>query len=325
MGRKNTYNINTYYQHLMSLLPESNFNLDVFSGTENPCEITCLSCNTHYVFSSAATIVRRARRGNKNVCKLCENNNWTQKINEAKNKAQSLLQQKKTIELIGNIDSWASRSSTTWKCLKCNHTFERSPFVMFSQNGLSCPWCETRPFEYDIEMIKTKAEELWGTEYSFLQLNEQKNNNGSKRITVCHNACGFKYNVSLWNFLHGQGCPRCKASHGEKQVRDYLNKHSLKYQEQKVITINNTNLRFDFYLENLTTKQKFAIEYNGIQHYQPISYFGGINGYTAQVYRDNLKKQYCLENQIELIIIPYNNTTILMTDELAQRLHGQAT
>lgn len=325
MGRKYSYNINTYHEHLMSLLPESNFTLDVFSGTEKYCEITCLTCNNHYSFSQAILIARRARRGNKNVCRFCENNTWTKRINEAKNKAQYLLNQKQTIELAGEIDSWASHSNCKWKCLKCNHIFERSPFVMFSQNHLNCPWCETHPFQYDIPMIKTKAYELWGTEYSFLRLDEKKNKNGSSRVVICHNKCGFKYNTSLWNFLHGQGCPRCKASHGERKVRNYLTKYSLIYQEQKSIEVGNTYLKLDFYLEDLSTNKKFAIEYNGIQHYQPVDYFGGQKGYETQVYRDNLKKQYCLDNQIELIIIPYNDESILMTNELAQRLSGQVT
>lgn len=315
------YNKETYYSHLMKLLPESNFSLDIYTGTEEPCEITCNICKNHYIFSEAEKISRRARRGNKNVCKKCEKNDWTAKQKEAEYKAQYLLSKKGTIELVGKIKSWASRDNVTWKCKKCNHMFERSPYVLFSQNHLTCPWCETHPFEYSEEMIKQKSSELWGQEYTFLNIDKIKNKNGSKRALVCHNKCGFKYSVSLWNFLHGQGCPKCKASHGEKKVRDYLQKNNIIFLEQKIIKINDSFLKLDFYLEQKNGK-KFAIEYNGIQHYQPVEYFNGEAGFKAQQQRDNNKKQYCKENNIELIVIPYFDESLLNSQELAQRLNG---
>ena len=74
---------------------------------------------------------------------------------------------------------------------------------MFTQGHLYCPWCETRPFKYSLNMIINRAQDLWGNEYAILSMDTLKNKNGSKRILVCHNKCGFKYSVNLWNFLHG--------------------------------------------------------------------------------------------------------------------------
>lgn len=316
------YNKETYYSYLMELLPESNFTLDVFSGTEKPCEFTCNICGMHHTFTEANKIARRAKRGNKNVCKNCENNKWNDAQREAKNKALNMLKKKQTIELVGEIKTWASREKCEWKCTKCNHTFFRSPFVMFNSqyDSLTCPWCESRPFQYTEEMIEDKAKDLWGTEYSFLGTSANRNKNQSKRVIVKHNKCGFKYEVSLWNFLHGQGCPRCKASHGERKVRKYLDSHNFIYQEQKSIAVENTYLKLDFYLEN--NGKKYAVEYNGIQHYKSVEYFNGEEGLKQQQYRDNLKKIYCKENNIDLIIIPYNDESIIQSEELAQRLNG---
>ncbi len=321
MGRNLVYTKELYYQHLLKLLPESNFSLDIFTKTEEPCEITCNICGKHHRFSEAQLLSRRASRGNKNVCKYCENNIYTNKSKTAENKAKYLLNKKNTIILIGSIESWTSRKDTEWKCIKCNHTFFRSPFVMFSQNRLFCPWCETHPYQYSEDMINILANELWGTEYSFLKTDNLKNKNGSKRVIVCHNKCGFKYSVSLWNFLHGQGCPRCKKSHGERKVRKYLELHGIKFLEQKNVKINNTILRLDFYIKNSLGKE-FAIEYNGIQHYKPVEYFNGEEGFRNQQIRDNLKREYCLKNNIELIIIPYNDESLLNSDILAQRLNN---
>lgn len=317
------YTSETYKEYLQKLLPKSNFELIDFQGTEKPCSIHCKNCNGNTSFTLASNISRRARSGCRNVCTNCEENAWKKKQKDAFNKAQYLLKKKGSIELIGEIRSWGQKEKTEWKCLKCNHTFERSPFSMFQSMGkaLSCPWCETHPFEYDEEMIKEKAFEMWGTEFSFLSVDNIKNKNGSKRILVKHNKCGFSYSVSLYNFLYGQGCPKCKKSHGEKKVRDYLNNYSFSFLEQKVIFINNTYLKLDFYLEE--DNKKIAIEYNGVQHYKPVEYFGGEKEYLKQCERDKWKKEYCEENKIELIIIPYNDESLLKTNELAQRLRGQ--
>lgn len=320
---KKQYDANTYHQHLLQLLPESNFTLDIYNGTEQPCQITCLDCGTTHTFAYAALIARRARRNCKNVCKNCENNGWRENQRQSENKAKYLLEKKQTIQLIGNLQSWSSRANTTWLCTKCQHTFERSPFVMFSQKSINCPWCETHPFIYTEEMLLQKSQELWGTEYSILDCNSLKNKNGSRRIIVSHNTCGFKYSVSAYNFLHGQGCPKCKKSHGEKKVRDYLTKYGFIFQEQFTIyTQTHQYLKLDFYLEQ--NNGKFAIEYNGIQHYQPVGYFGGEQGFIAQQTRDSIKAQYCKNNNIDLIIIPYNDESIINSEQLAQRLNGQA-
>lgn len=314
------YTLETYKEYLQNLLPESNFTLDMFSGTEKPCEITCNNCQRHYFFAYAGLIARRARRNCKNVCRYCENNNWTARQNQAKDKALWLLKNKPSITLKSEIKTWASREPALWHCSNCNHDFISSLAIMFNKNNLECPWCETHPQEYSLDMILEKSQELWGNEYSVLKINPEVNTSGSKRITIEHQKCGFKYSVNLYNFLHGQGCPKCRASHGERKVRTYLQNHKFFFQEQKIVEINGHKLKLDFYLEE--QGKKFAIEYNGIQHYQPVSLFNGQKGFNSQCYRDNLKQQYCKENDIELIIIPYNDESLITTEELAQRLHG---
>ena len=60
-------------------------------------------------------------------------------------------------------------------------------------------------------------------------------------------------------------------------------------------------LPFDFYL----FKYNILIEYQGEQHYKPRKKFGGEEGFKNTVIRDNIKKQYCKNNNIKLIEIPY--------------------
>lgn len=55
--------------------------------------------------------------------------------------------------------------------------------------------------------------------------------------------------------------------------------------------------RIDIYLPT----RKLAIEYQGQQHFQPISIFGGEESFTKNFQRDETKKRKCLENNIDLV------------------------
>ena len=62
------------------------------------------------------------------------------------------------------------------------------------------------------------------------------------------------------------------------------------------------NLELDCYNADL----RLACEYNGKQHYMYTPFFhNSEEDFIKQVYRDNLKKRLCYENDVELISVPY--------------------
>lgn len=102
----------------------------------------------------------------------------------------------------------------------------------------------------------------------------------------------------------GKGCPSCKSSKGESTIRDLLNVHKISFKEQYPICKNpDTNflLRVDFYIPAINT----CIEYDGVQHFEPVQFWGGIEEFEKNQYRDTLKNEHCLSNNINLIRIPY--------------------
>lgn len=128
-------------------------------------------------------------------------------------------------------------------------------------------------------------------------------NNHSKVIIICRIHGEFRQVPT--SHLKGHGCTRCVESKGEKRISDYLDTHNIEYQRQKkfkdCIGIK-YQLPFDFYIPSL----RLCIEFDGIQHFQPVDYFGGIESYEKLKSNDKIKEDYCEDNFINLIRIKYD-------------------
>lgn len=123
---------------------------------------------------------------------------------------------------------------------------------------------------------------------------------------ICSSHGLFKQKPYL--HLQGHGCPICNGSKGEAAIESYLKSKNINFvPEYRFDDCKNKNpLPFDFYLP----EQNLCIEYDGIQHFKPAT-FGGINMELAiknlelQKLKDNIKTEYCKDNNIKLIRIPY--------------------
>jgi len=104
------------------------------------------------------------------------------------------------------------------------------------------------------------------------------------------------------------GCPICNESKGEKEIRIILNNLNIKYIKQKTFNNckNKRKLPFDFYL----TDYNLCIEFDGIQHFKSIEYFGGEKVLKETQKRDLIKNNYCKENNIKLLRIKYNENIL---------------
>ena len=133
--------------------------------------------------------------------------------------------------------------------------------------------------------------------------------------------CGDIYTTSLASYIHYNvtRCSKCsnKESKSETIIKNFLANHKINFKQEKSFKncrdIN--TLPFDFYLPDYNT----CIEYNGKQHYEPIEYFGGNERLEIQKKHDKIKKEYCEQNNIKLICIPYwdeNNIEEILTKQL---------
>ena len=97
-------------------------------------------------------------------------------------------------------------------------------------------------------------------------------------------------------------------SEGEILIARYLDKNDIKYYREWKLPneylLNPRNyLLVDFYLPDHNT----FIEFNGVQHFKPIGWFGGNNVFEMQQERDYGLRLYCKEHGIRLIEISYKD------------------
>ena len=133
---------------------------------------------------------------------------------------------------------------------------------------------------------------------------------------ICECECGNKISVLGSNLRsgHTQSCGCERRSHGELKVAEILRENSIPFeQEHKAFKFSNGSwAKFDFFVNN-----EYLIEYDGETHY-----ISNLHGWhteeqlQAQLERDAIKNQWCKENNIPLIRIPYTHLKDLCIEDL---------
>lgn len=144
---------------------------------------------------------------------------------------------------------------------------------------------------------------------------EQKKQN-QNLIWICQCDCGNLTEVSTANFKHTNSCGKCnKKSIGEEKIEKILIESNISFIKQyKFDTCRfkdtNQKARFDFYVDN-----KYLIEYDGRQHFYEDN---GTKWEKLEYYKqhDAIKNQWCKENNIPLIRIPYTHLKDLSIKDL---------
>jgi hypothetical protein len=146
---------------------------------------------------------------------------------------------------------------------------------------------------------------------------EYKGSHTSNIIFKCE-VCNFEWQTAWSNvYSNDTGCPFCTSSRGEKIIKNFLDNNNIEHDPQHTFSdcIDKRKLPFDFYLPLYKT----AIEFNGIQHFQNIIFFGGEKSLKIRQKHDEIKRNYCKKNKIYLLEISYknlNNIDSILTKEL---------
>ncbi len=114
-----------------------------------------------------------------------------------------------------------------------------------------------------------------------------------------------------------------KASRGEILIHEILEQAGLNFEEEYIFpdlrSNNGRPLRFDFAVFDDDGNIDFLIEYQGSQHYQASSKFGGKKGLYQQQFNDNKKRRFCALNDIKLVEIPYTEENLVNYDYIMKK------
>lgn len=206
------------------------------------------------------------------------------------------------------------KNNHTKVCIICpkHGEFWQEPRIHLYRH--ECPKCSFN-IPSTIEFI-TKANIVHNNKYNYSKTNYT--NAKTNIIITCPIHGDFEQTPD--KHLSGQGCPICKSSKGEMEINRILTKYGIKFLQEHTLkhTVNNRLVRVDFILEY--NKYIYIIEYNGIQHYEPVEYFGGQKAFELQVIRDNGLKDLCQQYCVNLIEIPYYLPLQDIEMELIQKL-----
>ena len=113
------------------------------------------------------------------------------------------------------------------------------------------------------------------------------------------------------------------SSRGEIRIHEILEEAGLNFKEEYIFpdlkSSNGKPLRFDFVVFDDDGYIDFIIEFQGKQHYEPSSKFGGKKGLYQQQYNDNKKRRFCALHDFKLIEIPYYEENLIDYDYIMKR------
>lgn len=134
--------------------------------------------------------------------------------------------------------------------------------------------------------------------------------------------CTFYTQPRTFLYKNGKGCPECSQSAGESKMMRILRNLGFSITPQYSFDdcSDIRKLRFDGYDKD----NNIAFEYQGEQHYRPVDFTGkdkdlALKSYESGIRRDKIKEDYCRNNNIPLIKIPYwefNNMESFIDSEL---------
>lgn len=211
-------------------------------------------------------------------------------------------------------------AKTYWHC-KCDCGNECDVLTANLRKG------DTQSCGCKLKDYRQRAQNLVGQRFGkliVLEKDEKISKEKGHTYWRCKCDCGRERSVYHTHLISGDtsSCG-CLHSNGENIIEDMLKAANLTYSKEFVFNDLKGEgggvLRFDFAIfEN--NSLKCLIEYNGIQHYQVIGFFGGEEQFQKQKRQDKRKMDYCKKNNIPLIIIPYTDDDKLSIDYIKERI-----
>jgi very-short-patch-repair endonuclease len=300
----------TLYPDLISEWDKLN-KLSPYKISPNSSKIVKWICGKNPVHKWAATINNRTAKNNPRGCPYCAG----KKIAEDFSNSLAILRPDLKMEWdesnditafnvtvnSGKIVKWICSKNPVhkWKTMISHRTTKNNP--------TGCPYCSNRKIAKDgsnsLAILRPEFIDEWCKE-NIITPYEISVKSNKKIIWKCEKEHKWEARICDRTRKDGKdtGCPICKESKGEKFIKNFLLENNIEFTTQYKISYNECKkLRIDFYLEKYNT----FIEFDGIQHFEEISYFGDENDFAVRIRNDIYKNKYCEKNNITLMRIHY--------------------
>lgn len=194
----------------------------------------------------------------------------------------------------------------------CEHNHEYEVAWDKFYIGQRCKECFRKRQKLDFFDVKKYIENE-----GYILLSNEYINNSEKLDLKCNK--GHTYEASFEKFMCDQRCPKCSMTDGEFKINKYLSEYDFNFSYQhkfKDCKIKHS-LPFDFVVFDDNNNPILAIEYDGIHHYKSI--YGNEEDFNYRKKYDEYKDQYCKNNNIEMLRIPYfefKNIEIILQSKL---------
>lgn len=216
---------------------------------------------------------------------------------------------KEVYNLVGDRYVFLEKYKTTHDKLKVEHLECKTVYNASPANFLSghrCRKCSMKRV-HDSQRRSTQEviNELWKNQLTLIGFPNGYQNCFSKITVECED--GHISTKSIHSAIHFGGCPKCKSSKGESKIRGILTVNKVRFKEQ--YRFNDCRFKyplpFDFAVFDDDGGLRHLIEYDGEQHYIPYRTEDGLEKLKETQRNDIIKSDYCANNNINLIRIPY--------------------
>ena len=211
-------------------------------------------------------------------------------------------------------------NSSYWKC-RCDCGTERVVRKQQLKNGRSqsCG-CLHKEIVTNYHLLDITGQRFG----NLVAIKPTKEKLGTSVIWECQCDCGNICTVSSNNLIQGKTAScGCEKSYGEIQIVEALKRSDWVYKREywfSDLRGDNLPLRFDFAIFK-NNDLLFLIEFQGEQHFYPNEFFGGIEQFNKQQDYDKRKVDYCNDNHIPLIIIPYQDKDKITLEYIKEKYY----
>lgn len=199
-----------------------------------------------------------------------------------------ITQKRPGIYLLSNYT--ASTKPALFYHIECERCFTATPTEIL--NGKKCPYCYDKT-SGESERFQNKLNKKFKN--SILLLDRYQN--PKKKMPFYCNHCHTNFLIKPEKLLEYNECPICADEKPKQEIKEFLKIAEIPFRENETI-FSGYIMKFDFFIPEMN----LAIDYNGHFYYDDLK---NVSSSNKERYKEKLKKQYCIDNKIKYLPIPF--------------------